>query len=72
MAKTPKLFPVPTPPKPIRSQCPGCAKRKVMVHHNPEWGTWFDWFSCGDCGKEWEVDEEFPGRVISFRIIPVK
>jgi transcription elongation factor Elf1 len=62
-----KPFLVPTTPKPTKSQCPKCDSRKVLVDHNPEWGTWFDWYACGDCGHEWQTDEEFPVKVTNFR-----
>jgi hypothetical protein len=70
-ARHAKLFLVPAPSKPTKSECPKCDSKKVLVHHNADWGTWFDWFTCEQCGHEWEkTDEKFPGRVINLRILP--
>jgi len=70
--KNSKLFLVPAPQKPTRTECPKCASKSVLVHHDPRKGTWFDWFTCGDCGEEWDVDEPFPVRVIGFKFTPAK
>ena len=73
-ARHSKLFLVPTPPKSTKSRCPKCASRKVLVDHDPTKGTWFDWYKCGDCGYEWQTDEEFPGHIVpgSVKFYPAK
>jgi transcription elongation factor Elf1 len=72
MTEKNKLFLVPTADKPTKFQCPKCRSRNVLVHHDPKMGTWFDWYSCKDCGEQWDVDEPFPVKITNVRIYPAK